>query len=184
MTDDRVIGEGELVPDVALVDHDGRPWHLGDHRGRPIVLILHRHLACLPCQEHIIAVRDHQAQLGDALVVVVTFISDPRRLADYRTYLGLDMPVLADTDRVLYRLLGAGRGSLRRVWSWGTLVMYARLLRRGRRLRLPREDTRQLGADAVIDRDGRLHRVWLPSGPDQRPPVADIIAAVQRLRRR
>jgi len=36
---------GDPVPDVELVDHEGRPWRLGEHRGRPVVLILHRHLA-------------------------------------------------------------------------------------------------------------------------------------------
>jgi hypothetical protein len=35
----------DLVPDVDLLDHDGRPWRLSEHRGRPVVLILHRHLA-------------------------------------------------------------------------------------------------------------------------------------------
>jgi peroxiredoxin len=40
-----VIGEGDELPSVALVDHEGNRWHLEDHRGRPIVLILHRHLA-------------------------------------------------------------------------------------------------------------------------------------------
>lgn len=128
--------------------------------------------------------RDHQAQLGDALLVVVTFADAPERLAAYRRHLGLglaDLPVLADTERALYRLLGAGRGSLRRVWSPGTLAMYVRLVRRGRSLRRPEDDTRQLGADAVVDRSGRLHRAWLPSGPDQRPPVSEIIDAVREL---
>ena len=45
MTVDRLIGEGDVVPDVALVDHEGRPWRFSDHRGRPLVLVLHRHLA-------------------------------------------------------------------------------------------------------------------------------------------
>jgi peroxiredoxin len=45
MTDDRVIGEGDVLPDVALVDHEGRSWRFSDHRGRPLVLVLHRHLA-------------------------------------------------------------------------------------------------------------------------------------------
>jgi peroxiredoxin len=39
------IGEGDLLPDVDLVDHEGRPWRFSDHRGRPLVLVLHRHLA-------------------------------------------------------------------------------------------------------------------------------------------
>ena len=128
-----------------------------------------------------IAVRDHLDRLGDALPVVITFADDPARLASYRTHLQIEFPVLADVDRVLYRVFGAGRGTLRRVWSPGTLAMYARLVRRGRRLSGPTEDTRQLGADAVIDRAGRLSRLWLPPGPDARPSVEEIIGAVREL---
>ena len=128
-----------------------------------------------------IAVRDHLDQLGDVLPVVVTFTDDPRRLAAYRTHLQVDFPVLADVDRGLYTLLGAGRGSIRQVWSPGTLAMYARLLRRGRRLRTPTDDTRQLGADAVIDRDGRLAKVWLPPSPDARPAISEIVEVVRGL---
>ena len=125
-----------------------------------------------------IAVRDHLDQLGDALPVVVTFTDDVSLLAAYRDHLEVEFPVLADVDRVLYDLLGAGRGSLRKVWSPGTLAMYGRLLLRGRRLHAPTEDTRQLGADAIVGRDGRLHRVWLPESPDARPSIQTIIDAV------
>jgi len=45
MTDTRVIDEGGLLPDVPLVDHDGQPWRFSDHRGTPLLLVLHRHLA-------------------------------------------------------------------------------------------------------------------------------------------
>jgi hypothetical protein len=38
------IGVGEVVPDVALVDHEGLPYRLSEHLGRPLVMILHRHL--------------------------------------------------------------------------------------------------------------------------------------------
>lgn len=125
-----------------------------------------------------LAVSDHLDQLGDTVVVVITFGQDPTRLAAYRDHLEIEFPVLADTDRALYRLLGAGRGSIRDVWSPGTLAMYAHLMRRGRRLRRPVDDTRQLGADAVVDRAGRLHRLWLPPGPDHRPAMTDIVTAV------
>ena len=128
-----------------------------------------------------IAVRDHLGQLGDALPVVITFVDDPARLVAYRAYLGVAFPVLADTDRVLYHLLGAGRGSIRDVWSPGTIKMYVRLIRRGRRLRIPTDDTRQLGADAVLDRDGRLHRVWLPPSPDSRPTLEEVAAVIRAL---
>jgi peroxiredoxin len=131
----------------------------------------------------VIAVRDHLDRLGDALPIVITFADDPARLAAYRAHLQVDFPLLADVDRVLYQTFGAGRGTLRRVWSPGTLAMYARLLFRGRRLRGPTEDTRQLGADAVIDREGRVSRLWLPPGPDARPSVEEIIDAVRELDR-
>jgi peroxiredoxin len=45
MTDTGVIDEGELLPDVPLVDHDGQAWRFSDHRGTPLLLVLHRHLA-------------------------------------------------------------------------------------------------------------------------------------------
>ena len=126
--------------------------------------------------------RDHLDQLDDAQPVVITFTDDPTRLGAYRDHLDVPFPVVADVDRVLYRLFGAGRGALRQVWSPGTLTTYARLMREGRRLHRPREDTRQLGADAVIDRDGRLHRLWLPSSPDARPHIDELVDAVHELR--
>jgi hypothetical protein len=85
---------------------------------------------------------------------------------------------VADTDRTLYQLLGAERGSNRQVWSAGTIRMYPRLIRSGRRLRRPTEDIRQLGADAVVGRDGDLRFLSLPSTPDARPPIGDLIAAL------
>lgn len=130
-----------------------------------------------------IAVRDHLDQLGDALPVVITFTDDLRRLAAYREHLNIEFPVLADVDRVLYDLLGAGRGSIRKVWSPGTLALYARLMLKGRRLHAPTEDTRQLGADAIIGRDGRLVRVWLPPSPDTRPSIDRIVDAVHESER-
>ena len=124
-----------------------------------------------------IAVRDHLDQFGDATVAVVTF-ADPARLAAYRAHLGLPFDVLADPDRTLYRLLGAGRGTTRQVWSPGTLRMYGRLIRSRRRLQRPTEDTRQLGADAVIGRDGTVRYLSLPATPDARPPIDELIAAL------
>lgn len=122
--------------------------------------------------------RDHLDQLGDALPVVVTFAHDPSQLSAYRRHLDVPFPVLADAQRALYHLLGVGRGSIRDVWSPGTIAMYVHLMREGRRLQRPAQDTRQLGADAVLDRAGRLHRLWLPPGPDHRPSMAEVIAAV------
>jgi hypothetical protein len=56
--------------------------------------------------------------------------------------------------------------------------MYARLLLKGRRPRLPTEDVHQLGADAVVGRDGVLRYLSLPSTPDARPPISELIDAL------
>lgn len=124
-----------------------------------------------------ITVRDHLDQFGDARVAVVTFTA-PERLAAYRTHLRLPFEVVADTDRVLYELLGAERGTNRQVWSPGTIRMYLRLITAGRRLHRPTEDIHQLGADAVVGRDGTLRYLSLPSTPDARPPINDLLAAL------
>lgn len=36
---------GDALPDITLIDHARRPWRTVDQGGRPLVLILHRHLA-------------------------------------------------------------------------------------------------------------------------------------------
>lgn len=123
--------------------------------------------------------RDHLDELGDAEVALVTF-SRQRNLRGYRGRFGLPFPVLADESRATYRAYGLGRGPWWRVWGPGTIWAYARLLRRGGRLHRPTEDTLQLGGDFVIGRDGRLVYVFRSKGPSDRPPVADLVAAVRR----
>jgi hypothetical protein len=42
---DMTLGVGDPLPDLELVDHEGRRWRTAELRGRPLVLVLHRHLA-------------------------------------------------------------------------------------------------------------------------------------------
>ncbi len=126
--------------------------------------------------------RDRLTELGDATVVAITFTGDPERLAAHRRHVDLPFPLLADPDRVVYRQFDLGRGSLRQIWSVGTLTMYGSLLRRGRRLRRPNQDTRQLGGDFVIAPDRRLAAGFWPTSPDDRPAVDALIAAVEQSR--
>ena len=121
-----------------------------------------------------VAVRAHLDQFGDAVVVIVTFARS-ERLAAYRERLQIPFPVLADVDRTLYRLFGAHRATTRKAYSIGTIRMYASLIRAGARLTRTTDDVRQLGADAIVGRDGRLTYLALPPSPDTRPPIADLI---------
>ena len=122
--------------------------------------------------------RDRLDEFGTAEVAVVTF-TDPARLPSYVERLGLPFPVVSDVDQKLYRALGVERGTRRQVWSLGTLRMYGSLLRSGRRLRRAHEDTRQLGADIIVARDGTIAKLILPSTPDTRPSVDVLLTALR-----
>lgn len=112
-------------------------------------------------------------------VVVVSF-AIPALLRGYVDELGLDVPLYGDPDRALYGELGFGRASIARayldprVWA-----RYAGLLLRGRRLHRPREDTLQLGGDAVFDAGTRLRWLYSSRGPEDRPSVDALIAALR-----
>jgi hypothetical protein len=64
------------------------------------------------------------------------------------------------------------------VYSPGTLATYAAALARGHRLARPAEDTRQLGADAILVH-GVVRGLWRPRTPDDRPPAVEVVAAAQ-----
>jgi peroxiredoxin len=172
---------GSLAPDFALPDDSGEMWRLSEHRGRPCVLMFHRHLACLPCQDHLVALRDHAECFRDATIAVVTF-SDVDRLADYRSALALPFAVLSDREREIYRRYGLERGSWWRIYGVRTLREYVRLLRAGRRLTRPTEDTLQLGGDFVIDSGGVIVFAARPASPAARPSIETLIGAVEACR--
>ena len=126
--------------------------------------------------------RDRLDELGaDTIVVLVTF-TDHDALDGYLDHHELPFVVLSDRQRAAYRAYGLGRGRVWRVWGWRAGREYLRLMRRGfRRLRRPTEDTLQLGGDFVVDRAGRLRYGYWGEGPDDRPTVDEIVAAVRAL---
>jgi hypothetical protein len=92
----------------------------------------------------------------------------------------LDWPLLVDRGRALYRAYGMLRGRRRDIYGPAALWAYLKLLARGRRLRVPGSDVRQLGGDVLIDPGGivRIHHVG--SGPADRPSVASLLKPVER----
>ncbi|MGI8794491.1 MAG: AhpC/TSA family protein [Acidimicrobiales bacterium] len=123
--------------------------------------------------------RDHLPAFGDAEIVVVMFASQ-RILRGYRARFADPLLVVTDEERAGYRAFGLGRGPWWRVYGWATIRRYAQLMRQGRRFERPRahDDTLQLGGDFVIAADGRVAYAFRSTGPDDRPPVDDLINAV------
>ncbi len=128
--------------------------------------------------------RDRLDELGETTEVALVTFSDPTHLAHYQDVHDLPYTILVDRTRSSYRDFGLGRGSVRRVWGWRALHRYVQILRAGGLAGLgrPTEDTLQLGGDFVIAPDGALAWGFWGEGPDDRPSVDDLIAAVRHTR--
>lgn len=112
---------------------------------------------------------------------LITF-SDPKYLRVYRNRTGWDLPILIDRERSVYRQFGYGRGSVRRVYGIRALRRYVEIFwQRGvRDYHRSTEDPLQLGGNAVIDPDGVASWIYRGEGPDDRPTVEDLLAAVEQ----
>lgn len=123
-----------------------------------------------------------EIQAAGARLVVVTPQSAARAGA-WRDELSLgDALVVADPERTLYRALGARRP--KPLWVLRPRVARAglRALLAGERVSLTRgDDTLQLGADVVLDRDGQIAFLHLAADATDRTPPQDLIAALRTL---
>ena len=123
--------------------------------------------------------RDRLDDLGTETDVAVITFAQPQHVAWYRDTNPLPFPVLADLDRDRYRAYGLGRGSMMRVYGWRMVKRYLEIYRAdGFRWHAATEDTMQLGGDFVVDPDGTLVYGYWSAGPDDRPDIDDLIAAV------
>ena len=115
-----------------------------------------------------------------ALVVVLP--AAPGELGRFRDELGIQATLLADPTWSTYREYGLRRGGRKDVWlSLPTWLAYARLVARGRRLRLPRQDVYSLGGDFLVDREGRLAWAYRSRHPADRPSTSEVLRRVDTL---
>lgn len=112
--------------------------------------------------------------------MLVTF-TDPAQLAQYLRWSDIRYGAVIDPNRAVYRAYGLGRASFSRVWGLKNLRRYLQIMagRSLTKIRKPTEDTRQLGGDFVIDREGKLVWGYWPEGPDDRPSVQQLVDAVR-----
>lgn len=130
-----------------------------------------------------VAVRDRLDEVGDGTEIVLVTFTDQAHAESYQSSNDVPFPVLIDKDRLAYRAFGLGRGSLWRVWGWRALRSYIEILRVSglRGLHRPIEDSRQLGGDFIVDADGTLAWTFYGEGPDDRPSVDELVAALRAL---
>ena len=104
------------------------------------------------------------------------------RLVQLSRQMRLFSPLLFDPQKYAYRAYGRTAGSLRRGWAWGTVWAYLRLMARGNRYRFGPGDTRQMGRDLIVDREGTMVYEFRGALPHQRPAIDDLIMVLGVLR--
>lgn len=111
-------------------------------------------------------------------VAIVTFDANFMATA-YVKDNAISWPLLIDTDRNLYRAYQMERASWWSIYGPSSVANYIKLLFRGRRLRRPGRDTRQLGGDVLVDPQGIVRLHYVSESPHDRPPVADILKIIE-----
>jgi len=114
--------------------------------------------------------------------IVALFFSQVHRLPEYRVHFDIpdEIPLLADEGRTVYRAYGMRVGSLREIYSLQVIAKYARLIRGGMKMQMKTdEDTRQLGGDVIVGRDGRIILAHCSKNQADRPSIETLIAAIR-----
>lgn len=172
---------GDAAPGFRVQLADGGVAALDDYSGQRLLLVFVRHLACLPCQQHLHEIESELAAIRESgtRVLVISFdgLEEVRR---YRSRLQVSFRVASDESRRAYRAYGLARASFLQTWHPKTLWRYVTLLRQGRKLQKPRKgsDLSQLGADFVVDASGRVAYAHYSERPDDRPAIAEVVRAV------
>jgi peroxiredoxin len=105
-THDPTIQVGESAPDFALYDHDGEPWRLSDHRGRPVVLLFFPGAFTSVCTDELNTVNNHLSDFDGAEVIGLSTDS-PFVLDEFRSVHEIEFPLLSDHDAEVARLYEA-----------------------------------------------------------------------------
>ena len=117
----------------------------------------------------------------DVLLVSFEALERIRAFADE----DVGWPILSDPDGMFYRAYGLDRLNFVRTWlSPRTVAYYLRAAASGRRIRPPSADSRQLGGDFIIDPRGFVIFAYRGTEPADRPPVAQLLAAIRGARER
>gem|GEM_PF-584458 len=131
------------------------------------------------CREHVVQLHDHQRTLHEHGIEtwVVTF-SDRSRVRHWKAAEGLTFPFLHDPDREVYQAYEL-ESSFFRAWSPRNLWSYVRAFFRGKEIAGILGDPHQLGADLLIDPQGKIQMGYYSQDPVDRPSLEQIIQAGQ-----
>jgi peroxiredoxin len=87
----------------------------------------------------------------------------------------LPFPLLSDPERDTYRAYGLNSGKLSRIFGFGTIWVYVKLLASGQTYHFRRSGFLQLGGDFVIDATGVVRYEYRSGAPHDRPEVEQLM---------
>jgi peroxiredoxin len=90
---------GKPLPDLVLLDHEGRALTFGALRGRPVWLAVFRGASCDGCRQQLLELGARAAEVAQAGVQLLAVMPEPpEMLARLRRDLALSFPFLSDRD--------------------------------------------------------------------------------------
>ena len=113
----------------------------------------------------------------NAAVLLLTFATE-MQAAQWRDDAHVSFPILRDSDRHVYRAYGL-ESSFLRSWQPKVWLQYARLMLAGRAWRGIQGDSRQLGGDFIVDRQGIVQLAHRSQDPTDRPAVPELLACLE-----
>ncbi|HUH81198.1 MAG TPA: thioredoxin-dependent thiol peroxidase [Solirubrobacteraceae bacterium] len=102
-----MLEQGDMAPDLALPDQDGREVKLSDFRGEPVVVYFYPKADTPGCTTQACGVRDHQREYADANAVVLGISPDPpKKLKRFQEKHALNFTLLSDEDHAVAERYG------------------------------------------------------------------------------
>ena len=92
----------------------------------------------------------------------------------------INFPYYVDEERHLYRYYGILKAGFWDLWGPRTLLIYLRLLLKGRKLLKSQSDINQRGGDVLIDPRGVVRYHHIGTGPGDRPAPENICKLVEK----
>ncbi len=134
-----MVNEGDLFPDLTLVDDQGNPVSIKDFRGRKVVLYAYPKDNTPGCTQESCDFRDNLKRIeGKGAVVLGVSKDTAAGKAKFKAKYDLNFPLLADEDNSALETLGL----------WKDKNMYGKKVRGIERTTF------------LIDEEGRVSRVW------------------------
>jgi thioredoxin-dependent peroxiredoxin len=99
------MSEGDKAPDFELLDQDGKPVKLSDHKGKTVVLYFYPRADTPGCTTQACGIRDRSSEYGDTVVLGVS-PDEPAALRKFADKYGLDFTLLGDPNHAVAEAYG------------------------------------------------------------------------------